>query len=182
MEVISNLRSTSTRGRVHRCQRRRFGVTSFRWSLGLKHFTTWRLCTETSSVPTYSLLPLGFWNWEILMYPRLIKKVSCILRLGPRITQVLKSGKTNPMMQRAIFGASVVSCMSCALLFLHSRHSIWKVSSRRWQGGSTLPCHQYILETLRQWLKCCSKWIQPTGHHAPGSWWCQTPRITFLKL
>jgi len=110
--VICKQKSTMPK-RLHALLRRQtYGLSSTRWSWGWNRSMTSKLSIEISNVPMFSSRKMGWWNWVIWMFPKLLRPEFWKLKQELHITQVLKSGKISHMIWNPIYGLWAVYCMN----------------------------------------------------------------------
>lgn len=117
------------------------GRLSFKSFVASKPFTTWRSCTETWKVQTYSCIKTLQQSWEILMFPKSPRKAFSTHRRVLLIMLVLKFGKINLTTWNLISGHSAVSFMKCALSSLLSEQKTWTAYLKESLKVSTLLFH-----------------------------------------
>ncbi len=151
--AMSSRRSVNTRATELSWKKNLYGQYSFKQLEAWRHCTTWKFFIVTWRVRIYFCIKTLLPNLAIWTSRKLQKRAFYILKRAPLITPVLKFGRINHMIRKAIFGPLAVYSMKCAHLSHLSVQTTWMASSNEfWKDNS----HRYPRTTLSisdQWSR-----------------------------
>ena len=172
-------RSCPIRKRVIICLREKSGTFSFRLLEDCKHFMTWKLFIEISSVLTSSWQRMVWSSLETWMSQRLQREACYRLKLELHTTHHQKFGKISHTTQRVIYGVPVVFFMRCVLLILPLEQTAWMSCARKYARAYTLLFQQLTqLIWYKWWGPVCNKFPTKDHHVLKFSLWME-PKTTY---